>query len=141
MTVQQAKPILLVHANHAKVSVVECAAEVMGIADRVFYASDGIEPIAHLRDRTGETVSVIILVMGDPPSTELAILERLKADVRLKTIPVVILAPSDSAALVDRSFALGAVGYIVESFDAGAIIRAVQAIDNYWSQCSLPQRI
>jgi DNA-binding NarL/FixJ family response regulator len=54
---------------------------------------------------------------------------------------VVVLAPSDSAALVDQSFALGAVGYIVESFDAGAIIRVIQAIDNYWSQCALPQRV
>lgn len=141
MTVQQTKPILLVQAGHAGVSAVECAAEVLGIADRVVHASGGAEAIEHLRDRTGDGPSVIILVMGDPPASELAILERLKADQRLKTIPVVVLASSDSAALVDQSFALGAVGYIVESFDAGAIIRVIQAIDNYWSQCALPQHV
>jgi CheY-like chemotaxis protein len=139
MIMQRSKPIFVVQGNKATRQIMERAADALGVADRVVGTPDEAEPLAHLHRLTGRNPSVIILSVGEgSPVAELAILGRIKADERLRTVPVVVLAPSNDAALIEQSFALGAVGYVVEPFDAREVARAVQAIDEYWSLSQLP---
>lgn len=64
----------------------------------------------------------------------------IKADDRLKRIPVVIMTSSEAEDDIGQAYGLHANSYIVKPMDFPKFVAAVQAIDRYWfSTVILPQ--
>ncbi len=106
---------------------------------------DGIEALSYLR-REGKYAdakvpSVIFLDLNMPKKDGREVLQEIKADPALKTIPVVILTTSDDEQDVLQSYNLHANCYVRKPVNLRELIKVVQAIDTFWfSVVELPPR-
>lgn len=75
---------------------------------------------------------LILLDLNMPRMDGREVLQELKADEELKTIPVVILTTSDVDRDVNASYLLGANSFITKPMDMDAFFDAVKSIEEYW---------
>lgn len=142
-----AKRILLVDDNPNDVELALCALEEMGIAGDVAVVGDGDEALDYLRcdgkfsDRASENPVVTLLDMKMPKMSGLDVLRQMKADVNLRSIPVVMLTSSREQQDVNDSYAAGVNAYIVKPVEFEKFVKAVKEIGNFWAQMNEPPPI
>jgi chemotaxis family two-component system response regulator Rcp1 len=70
------------------------------------------------------------------------VLEEIKEDPKLKSIPVVVLTTSSSEADILRSYLLHANCYITKPVGLDGFLTVVKSIDNFWlSVVKLPHEL
>jgi CheY-like chemotaxis protein len=103
--------ICLIDDDPDHVLIITRAIREHGDESTIHAASDGDEALAWLR--SAETLpDLVLLDINMPGLSGFDVLEALKADQRLKIVPVVMLTSSDASADVARAYELGASGYI-----------------------------
>ena len=91
---------------------------------RVRTAVDGLEALEMLR---AEKADLIITDIQMPRMDGFALVEALKADPRLKSIPVIIVSSLESAEDQERGLVLGADAYVVKrKFDQTELLAAIR---------------
>ena len=103
--------ICLIDDDPDHVLIITRAIRELGDESTVQAASDGDEALAWLRSAE-KLPDLILLDINMPGLSGFDVLEALKADERLKSVPVVMLTSSDASADVARAYELGASGYI-----------------------------
>jgi chemotaxis family two-component system response regulator Rcp1 len=107
-------------------------------------ATDGVEAMAFLR-REGAYVAAprpdfILLDLNLPRMDGREVLEQIKTDDGLRTIPTVILTTSDSEADILRSYELNANAYLRKPVTLEAFESLVRSINEFWlNKAMLPQ--
>jgi CheY-like chemotaxis protein len=76
--------------------------------------------------------SLIILDLKLPKMSGLEILASLKADVELKSVPVLVMSASYQRSDVDTAYSLGADFYIVKSAQSEVTVGQARAVHAYW---------
>lgn len=128
--------ILLVEDNPGDVRLtVEALAEAK-VSNRLFVAKDGVEAMAFLH-REGEFANaaepdLILLDLNLPRMNGHEVLAQIKADPRLKHIPVVILTTSDSEQDILDTYNLHANCFITKPVDLDQFIKIVQSVEAFW---------
>ena len=135
--------ILLVEDNVADAELtIDTFAEVNS-ATRVHHVSDGEDALAFLR-KEGKHLDapepdLVLLDLNLPRKNGREVLSEIKADRRLKLIPVIILSSSSSPNDVLDSYDLPANCYLHKPEDLSGFTRIVSAINDYWLHlASLP---
>jgi CheY-like chemotaxis protein len=108
------KPILLVEDDRVDVMAVQRVLKELKVTNELAYAADGEEALAYLRCPDHETPCVILLDLNMPKMSGIEFLQVLKADEALGNIPVMVVTTSPDKQDMARSFALGAVAYIIK---------------------------
>jgi CheY-like chemotaxis protein len=128
--------ILLVEDEPADAHLVRLAFEEGQIAVDLHHALDGVEAFEFLRREKGHAQSpapdLILLDLNMPRMDGRQFLEKIKADAKLHSIPVVVLTTSDTERDMLYSYDHFAAGYIVKPVDVNAFIKIVRGIGNYW---------
>jgi CheY-like chemotaxis protein len=111
----------------------------------VHVVEDGVEAedFLHRRGQYAEAPrpDIILLDLNLPRKDGRELLTEIKADDRLKSIPVVILTTSKSEEDILESYELHASSYIVKPVDFPKFAEVVQTIDRYWfTVVTLPWR-
>jgi chemotaxis family two-component system response regulator Rcp1 len=107
-------------------------------------ASDGVKAMAFLKHE-GEYANaprpdLVLLDLNLPKKDGREVLEEIKANLTLKSIPVVILTTSSSEADILRSYLLHANCYITKPVGLDGFLKVVKSIDNFWlSVVKLPR--
>ena len=106
------------------------------VKNRIHWVQDGEAAMAFLR-REGEYAGkpmpdLVLLDLNLPRKDGREVLADLKADPKLKHIPVVILTSSKSELDVARSYNLQANCFITKPVDLEQFGKVVQAIDDFW---------
>jgi two-component system, chemotaxis family, chemotaxis protein CheY len=73
-------------------------------------------------------ISLVISDVNMPRLNGLEMLEKLKADAKYSTLPVLMLTSEAQPAIVDRAKKAGAVGWIIKPFKANLLIAAVKKL-------------
>jgi two-component system, chemotaxis family, response regulator Rcp1 len=99
-------------------------------------ASDGIEAMGFL-NREGKFADesrpdLILLDLNLPRKDGRQVLEEIKENPALMTIPIVILTTSASEEDVLRSYRLHANCYITKPVDLDGFLKVVKSIDDFW---------
>jgi CheY-like chemotaxis protein len=128
--------ILLVEDDPADAGLAKRALRDGRILCNVGHVRDGVEAMEYLR-RQGPFAGaarpdLILLDLNMPRMDGREVLQELKADDELKTIPVVILTTSDVDRDVNASYLLGANSFITKPMDMDAFFDAVKSIEEYW---------
>jgi CheY-like chemotaxis protein len=137
--------ILLVEDNPGDIDLILDFLGDARVRNRVSVCRDGDEAMAYLR-REGRFVGatrpdLILLDLNLPKKDGREVLQDVKADVRLRTIPVVVLTSSSADRDVERAYNLQANCYITKPVDLGQFGSVLRSIDDFWlSVARLPTR-
>ena len=128
--------ILLVEDNAADVRLTQEALREGKVKNNLAVARDGDEAIKMLR-REGPFANatrpdLILLDLNLPRKDGRQVLQEIKADPDLKTIPVVVLTTSGAEADIVKSYQLHANCYITKPVDLEQFITVVKSIDDFW---------
>ena len=104
----------------------------------VSLAHDGVEALALLRTRALPRRLIILIDIRMPRMSGLELLEALRADPELASIPVVVLTTSTDDSDIRAAYAAHAAGYLVKSNDRDGFRDAIAAFEHYWSVTVLP---
>lgn len=75
---------------------------------------------------------LILLDLKMPRKNGYEVLEELKADPNLRTIPVVVLTTSDAESDIERSYQLGACSYLTKPDSFDKLVDLVKTLHAYW---------
>jgi CheY-like chemotaxis protein len=128
--------ILLVEDSPGDVRLTREALRDAKVQNHLHVALDGIEAMKFL-GRDGDHADaprpdLILLDLNLPRMSGREVLEQIKQDAELKSIPVVILTTSAAEEDIIRSYQLHANCYITKPVDLDQFIKVVKSIDNFW---------
>ena len=134
----KAARILLAEDSAQDVELTLSALAENNLANSVEVVRDGAEALDYLHRRgryagreNGNPV-LLLLDLKMPRVDGLEVLREVKADPRLRTIPVVILTSSREEQDVVRSYELGVNAYVVKPVEFDQFLRAVRDLGLFW---------
>lgn len=128
--------ILLVEDNPGDVRLTREALKEAKVRNDLYVVEDGIEAIAFLR-REGKykdspKPDLILLDLNLPKKSGLEVLTEIKADDKLKRIPVVVLTVSKDEEDIVKSYNLHANCFITKPVDLNQFLSVVKSIEDFW---------
>jgi two-component system response regulator len=142
---EQTVEILLVEDNPNDVELTLHALRQNHITNHIEVVRDGAEALDFLfgtgPDQEGiieDRPKVVFLDLKLPKVDGLEVLRRLKADVRTRMIPVVMLTSSREERDIIESYSLGVNSYIVKPVDFEQFNEAVRQLGLYWLLLNQP---
>ncbi len=132
----KAAEILLVEDDPADVELTRETLLVAKVVTSLHVVGDGLEALAFLR-RAGQYAEaprpdLILLDLNLPRMDGRAFLAEIRADDRLKSIPVVVLTTSQAEEDILKSYRLGANCFITKPVGLAEFARVVDAIEDFW---------
>lgn len=136
--------ILLVEDSEHDVTLTLEALGEAKLGDDVVVVRDGQEALDYLF-RTGtyaaetpELPDVVLLDLKLPRVNGLEVLAKVKADPRLKHIPVVMLTSSEEDSDLERSYGLGVNAYVVKPTSFTDFSATVKKLGRFWAVLNQP---
>ncbi len=130
--------ILLVEDNADDVELARRAFEKTNIASTLVVVRDGQEALDYLLAGGPGAVlapitpDVVLLDLKLPKIDGLEVLRRIRADEKLKRLPVVILTTSNEEKDLIDSYDLGANSYVRKPVDFLTFVEAARQLGTYW---------
>lgn len=139
MTVQtelKVVDILLVEDNPGDRRLTVEALKEAKIRNELYEVENGVEAMAFLRKEGNYSAvprpDLILLDLNLPKMDGREVLREIKEDVRLKSIPVVILTTSEAEEDIIKTYESHANCYITKPVDLDQFIKVVKSIENFW---------
>jgi chemotaxis family two-component system response regulator Rcp1 len=103
---------------------------------RLHLAADGVEAMAFLRREGPNAIAprpvIILLDLNLPKMDGREVLAEVKADIDLKTIPIVILTTSDAESDITRCYELQANCYLTKPVRLEDFENLVKSVNDFW---------
>lgn len=130
--------VLLVEDSPGDVRLTREALKEGKIRNNLSHVPDGVEAMAYLRHE-GQYADVpkpdiVLLDLNMPRKDGREVLAEMKADARLKRIPVVVLTTSEAEQDILKTYDLHANCYITKPVDLDQFISIVRSVENFWLQ-------
>ena len=142
------KTILLAEDNPNDVELTLSALSEQKLANRVVVVHDGVEVIEYLRcegkfkHRDKGNPAVILLDIKMPRMDGIEVLQAIKNEPAMKTIPVVILTSSREEPDLKHCYELGVNAYVVKPVDFMEFMEAIKHLGVFWALINeLPHEI
>jgi len=121
------------------------ALEKSGFTNKLLHVKDGAEVFDFLYCRGqyasrnfSEKPKLILIDLKMPKVTGLQVLEKVKSDPDLISIPVVVLTSSQEDPDIAKCYSLGANSYIVKPVDSNNFFNCIKEIGLYWMILNQP---
>lgn len=139
--------ILLVEDEAAHAELVMRCFEHHRVANQVFHVSNGEDALNYLLNR-GEHENaqefpmpqLVLLDLGIPKVSGLEVLQHIKGNPKLQTIPVVILTTSEAENDVAKAYELHANSYVLKPLDFEEFSQVMDVLGFYWLTWNHPRR-
>jgi CheY-like chemotaxis protein len=123
--------VLLVEDDPGDVVLIQEAFEHNKVRNRLHVVGDGVEAMRFLREG-GERPDLVLLDLNLPRKDGREVLEEIKTDPALRSIPVVVLTTSKAEEDILRSYDLHANAYVTKPVDFDRFIEVVRQIDEFF---------
>lgn len=123
--------ILLVDDDSFEAVITERVFRDLSLTGLLVHVAGAEQALTCLLNRRDEPPCAILLDLNMPGMTGLELLEIIKADSKLKDIPVVVVTTSQRQEDMTMSFALGAAAYVVKSSDYGEYRESIKSIGKF----------
>jgi|SRR5690242_16072249 len=128
--------VLIVEDNEADVNLTLAALWDARVSNEISVAQSGEEAIAHLK-HAGRSPAIrlpdlVLLDLNLPNKGGFEVLEEMKADPHLKSIPVVVISGSDQDRDIAQAYNLQAAAYLVKPLNVEDYFSSIRAIKELW---------
>jgi CheY-like chemotaxis protein len=137
--------ILLVEDDDGHALLIERGLRKVGLTNPIDRVADGQEAIDYLRER-GRFADpppglphLIFLDINLPRVDGIEVLEHIKKDARLRSIPVIMLTSTDTQAEVDRCYRAGANSYVAKPVDIAELGEKLRRLGMFLEIVELPR--
>jgi CheY-like chemotaxis protein len=136
--------ILIVEDDPNDVELTLTALGEYNLANEVVVTRDGQQALDYLyrrgefSTRPVDNPAVMLLDLKLPKVNGLEVLQQIRSDEHLKTIPVVVLTSSNEEKDVMRSYRLGVNAYVVKPVDFHEFVNAVKELGVFWAVVNEP---
>jgi CheY-like chemotaxis protein len=131
--------IALVEDNPADAHMLQMALKGSGLGVSITWLNDGVKAAEYLSRDDGRSArkdhDLVILDLNLPGVSGFELLELIRADEHLCTIPIVVMSGSEEISDVYRCYRTGANSYIRKYSQIGEIFAAAEQFVTYWSTC------
>jgi chemotaxis family two-component system response regulator Rcp1 len=124
--------ILLVEDSLPDVELTLEALASAKVANEVTVVRDGAYALEQLRAPDRDLPDLVILDLNLPRVGGHEVLLAMRADPRLRRLPVAVLTTSSSEADVAKTYDLGANCFLTKPVDIDQFVHVVQSIDDFW---------
>ncbi|CAA7623275.1 Response regulator rcp1 [Candidatus Terasakiella magnetica] len=128
--------VLLVEDDPGDAGLVRIAIRRSRHTCRLHHVKDGDEAMAFLRRNGGHHEAprpdLVLLDLNLPGRSGHEVLEEIRSDLGLRTIPVVILSTSGAERDIKKAYSLGASSYVSKPMDVEAFTAAIHSIEDFW---------
>ena len=138
------KRILLVEDDPKDIELTLTALSEYNLANEIAIARDGVEALDYLYRRgtfaqrpAGNPV-VILLDLKMPKLDGVQVLQQLKSDEQMRSIPIVILTSSRESRDLEECYKLGVNAYVVKPVRFTEFVEAVKQIGVFWALINEP---
>src|SRR6202042_1444711 len=131
--------ILLVEDDPRDVELTLTALEEYNLANEVVVTRDGEQALNYLHGlgefsgRSTDNPAVILLDLKLPKIDGLEVLQKIRSEVRLRFIPVVVLTSSSEEKDKIKSYQLGVNAYVVKPVDFHEFVNAIKELGIFWA--------
>jgi len=132
------KNILLVDDDTVEHMKVSRAFKKLNITNPLIHKEDGLKAKEYL-ESVDELPGLILLDLNMPNMNGLEFLECVKADDRLKVIPIVVLTTSNNDKDRVASYKHSVAGYMVKPIRLEEYERVIETIKQYWSTSKIAE--
>ena len=138
------KRILLVEDTPNDVELTLAALEENNLANEVIVVRDGAEALDYLykrgvfKLRAHGHPAVVLLDLKLPKVDGLEVLQQVKTDPELRSVPVVMLTSSREEQDLVASYHLGVNAYVVKPVDFGEFVAALKELGLFWAVVNEP---
>lgn len=138
--------ILIVEDNRADIRLIQEILKKGKMVVNLHAVLDGMEAMEYLRKegkyKDANLPDLILLDLNMPRKDGREVLEDIKSDDKLKTIPVIVMTISKAEEDILRSYRLHANAYIVKPIELNQFTNVVSSIEDFWlTIVKLPPRI
>ena len=130
--------LLLVEDNPADVRLTREALREADVPTTLHVATDGVDALAFLRHEGRHAGAprphVILLDLNLPRKNGREVLEAIKSDDMLRSIPVVILTTSQAEQDIAESYRLRANAFVTKPVDLDKFFAVVRSFEQFWLQ-------
>ncbi len=128
--------ILLVEDNPGDVRLTKEALKDAKVLNDVYVAKDGVEAMQFLHKekpfKDAPVPDIILLDLNLPRKDGREVLAEVKADPKLKHIPIVILTTSKADEDIIKTYNLHANAYITKPVDLNRFVEIIHALEEFW---------
>ena len=128
--------VLVVEDNDADVRLTREALREAGENVRLSAVGDGEQALTYLRREEGfgeaPRPDLVLLDLNLPRKSGLEVLDEMRADERLASIPVIVLTSSAARQDVEACYARGANAFVVKPQELDAFMDLIGAIRGFW---------
>jgi CheY-like chemotaxis protein len=136
--------ILLVEDNLRDAEMLLSAFDECGLSRKIVLVRDGVEALDYLY-RRGDYVdepegnpSVVLMDINMPKMGGLDVLRKMRADPRLRMVPVMLLTSSHEDRDLLEGYKLGANAFAVKSVNMEEFVEKVRRVGEFWSFVNEP---
>lgn len=139
MSMTPKQPILLVEDSPEDYETTVRSLKKAGLKNPIVRCVDGEEALDYLHQR-GEYANsnsaprpgIVLLDLNLPGTDGREVLQEMKQDASLKTIPVVVLTTSSDERDIEQCYRSGANSYIQKPVDLDGFVRSMARMKDYW---------
>lgn len=139
MNIAELRRILLAEDSPNDVELTLAALAEHRLVNQVDVVRDGAEALDYLYQRnaylgrSSGNPAVLLLDLKMPKVSGLQVLEQIKGDPALRTVPVVMLTSSREEADLVKSYELGVNAYVVKPVEFSDFMAAVRQLGGFWA--------
>ena len=134
--------ILLIEDDEVDIMNIERAFKRINLTNPLYIARDGVEALAMLRGQNGEAIvpwpRLVLLDINMPRMNGIEFLREIRQDPTLKMMTVIVLTTSNEEQDVVAAYQLNVAGYIVKPVSFEEFVKALGALDHYWTLSEMP---
>lgn len=131
------QPILIVEDSEDDFEATQRAFQRANLLNPITHARCGEEALDYLRTQIEARPGLILLDLNMPGLDGRKTLQAIKADARLREIPVVVLTTSSDERDIQQCYAAGANTYIQKPVDLDGLFAAIRRLKEYWFEIAL----
>ncbi len=138
------RTILLAEDNTNDIELTLAALRSNGVANEIVVVRDGAAALDYLyrrnsfASRSPEPPGLILLDLKMPKVDGLEVLQQIKHDRALRTIPIVVLTSSREESDLVRTYDLGVNAYVVKPVVFNEFMGAVKVLGQFWAVVNEP---